>query len=111
MLSVTAAAGFIAGALGCAGMALAAEWEVKTVSEGGSACVIISQKRPISDGYQEVTAQFVVDGKTFSIQSDSVLDPSFNDIGLRVGNKEFIKADKIVKDRQAIFESEYGYLV
>jgi hypothetical protein len=91
--------------------ARAAEWEVKTVSEGGSPCVIVSQKKPISDGYQEVTAQFIVDGKTFAIQSDSVLDPSFNDIGLRVGGKEFFKADKVAKDRQAIFESEYASLV
>jgi hypothetical protein len=102
----------VAGALSSmANGARAAEWEVKTVSEGGNSCVIVSQKKPISDGYQEVTAQFIVDGKTFAIQSDSVLDPSFNDIGLRVGNKDFFKADKIAKERQAVFESEYASLV
>ena len=91
---------------------MAAEWEVKAVSEGGAnSCVIVSEKKPISDGYQEVTAQFVVDGKTIAIQSESVLDPSFNDIGLRVGKKEFVKADKVVKDRQAVFDTEYANLV
>jgi hypothetical protein len=51
-----------------------------------------------------------VDGKAVTIQSDSVVDPSFNDIGLRVGKKDFIKADKAA-DKQAVFESDYANLV
>ena len=91
--------------------AVAAEWEVKTPAEGGSnSCVIVSQKQAISDGYQESSIRFVVDGKAVTIQSDSVVDPSFNDIGLRVGKKEFIKADKAA-DKQVVFESDYANLV
>jgi hypothetical protein len=99
-------------ASGTASRSHASDWEVKSGGgEKGGSCVITSAKKAISDGYQEVTAWFVVDGKTVTLQSDSVLDPSFSDIGLRVGKKEFIKADKVVKERQAVFESEYANLV
>lgn len=90
----------------------AAEWEVKAISDGkAGACLIVSEKKPISDGYQEVTAQIVVDNKTVAVQADSVLDGSFSDLGLTVAKKDFIKADRIAKERQAVFESHYAELV
>jgi hypothetical protein len=90
----------------------AVEWEVKAVNDGKSgACLIVSEKKPISDGYQEVTAQILVDSKTVAVQSDSVLDGSFSDLGLTVGKKDYVKADRIAKERQAVFESHYAELV
>ena len=89
----------------------AADWEVKVVGDGKAGCLIVSDKKPISDGYQEITAQISVDNKTVAIQSDSVLDGSFSDLGVRIGNKDYIKADRIAKERQAVFESQYAELV
>ena len=100
----------ISGALACAltGQALAADWEVNTVSDAKkTSCFIASAKRPISDGYQEITAQIIVDDKSILVKSDSVLDPSFSDIGLKVGSREFVHADN-VKDKQAALDSTYG---
>ena len=88
----------------------AAEWEVKAVNDG-KGCQIVSAKKPISDGYQEISAQILVDSKTVAVQSDSVLDGSFSDLGLTVGKKDYIKADRIAKERQAVFESQYAELV
>jgi hypothetical protein len=90
----------------------AAEWEVKAVADGkAGGCLIVSAKKPISDGYQDITAQILVDSKTVAVQSDSVLDGSFSDLSVTVGKKDYIKADRIAKERQAVFESQYAELV
>lgn len=104
--------------LGCAaflvgsGQLYAADWEVKTVSDGKkNSCFVTSAIRPIFDGYQQVTAQIIIDAKGVAVKSDSVLDPGSSDIGLKVSKKDFIAADKVLKDKQAVFDSNYDSIV
>ena len=90
----------------------AADWEVKVVPDAKKkSCLVVSAAKSIFDGYQQVTAQIVVDGKSVAVRSDSVLDNGSSDIGFRVGKKELIAADKVVREKQALFDSNYENLV
>ena len=98
--------------LGTASSAFAKDWETKVVADGKkNSCVVVSAPRPINDGYQPVTAQIVVDSKSVSVKSDSVFDMGSSDIGFRVGKRDLIAADKVLKDKQAVFDSNYDTLV
>ncbi|MBI3052852.1 MAG: hypothetical protein HYY77_02200 [Betaproteobacteria bacterium] len=104
--------------VGCAaflaviGQSIAADWEVKNISDGKkNSCLVVSAAKSIFDGYQQVTAQIIVDNKSVAVKSDSVLDMGSSDIGLKVGKRDLVPADKIVKDKQAIFDSNYDEIV
>jgi hypothetical protein len=96
-----------------AGLATAAEnWEVSPAPRGGKkTCLLVSAKQPVNDGYQTVEAQIIVDGSTVVINSDSVLDPGFADIGLAVAKHPFIPADQVRDRKQVVFEKQYAKMV
>jgi hypothetical protein len=88
---------------------LAAEWTVKPGA--GTGCVLESSPESLPDGYQTTTARVRVDGKTVSVSSPSVLDPSFNDIGIAVDEESLVSMDRLADQRTAVFESRYGTLI
>ena len=67
--------------------------------------------QPVNDGYQQVQAQIVLEGRTVVVKSDSVLDGGFADIGLAVANHPFIPIDRIQDRKQAVFEKQYEKIV
>jgi hypothetical protein len=92
--------------------AVAENWQVSPAPRGGKkTCLLVSAKQPVNDGYQEVPAQIIVDGNTIVIESDSVLDPGFADIGLAVANHPFIPADQVRGRKQAVFEKQHAKIV
>jgi hypothetical protein len=91
---------------------LAADWQVDNIASGNkNYCVITSAKMPVDDGYQKVSAQIVVESNTVIVKTESELDPSFSDIGMRIGNRDFIPMDKVKQKKQAEFESNYAKIV
>jgi hypothetical protein len=99
-------------AAGAVSVASAANWEVSAAPRGGQkTCLLVSAKQPVNDGYQEVQAQIIVDGSAVVINSDSVLDPGFADIGLAVAKHPFIPADEVRARKQAVFEKQYAKIV
>ena len=92
--------------------AIAAEWQVnKELSSNKELCTITSAKMPVDDGYQKVNAQIVVDSKTIVVKTESELDPGFSDIGMKVGNRDWIPMDKVGQKKQAVFESNYAKII
>jgi hypothetical protein len=45
------------------------------------------------------------------VQAKAPLDASFSDIGLQVGNGEFILTDRIFEDRAVLFVSNYAKII
>ena len=87
----------------------AENWEVSQAT--GGSCLLASARQPVNDGYQEVKAQILVDGHTVVIETDSVLDGGFSDIGLKVANEPFVPVDQIRDRKKAVFEKQYGKIV
>lgn len=93
-------------------VATAADWQIGQAMGGSKAvCALNSAKNPVHDGYQQVSAQIIVDKDVVIVKSDSILDPSFSDIGMRVGDREFVPMDKVRDQKQAVFESNYSKIV
>jgi hypothetical protein len=90
--------------------AFAANWELNP-GAGGGACRLISAMQPVNDGYQEVQAQIVLEGRAVVVKSDSVLDDGFADIGIAVANHPFIPIDRIQDRKLAVFEKQYEKIV
>ena len=90
----------------------ATEWQVNQESgRDKNFCVITSAKMHVNDGYQEVSAQIIVDSNTVVVKTDSVLDPGFSDIGMSVGKRDLIMIDKVKQEKQAVFDSNYAKIV
>jgi hypothetical protein len=99
-------AGLAAGAMTAA---FAANWEVNPGP--GGACHLVSALRPVNDGYQEVQARILLEGRAVVVMSDSVLDGGSSDIGLAVANHPLIPMDRIRDLKQAVFEKQYEKIV
>ena len=108
---LSSVARYTAMALGLACAATAAWAENWEVTPGGGACLLASAKQPVHDGYQDVQAQILVDGRTIVVKTDSVLDGGFSDLGLKVANEPFIPIDGIRNRKQAVFEKQYARIV
>lgn len=93
-------------------MASAADWRAgQAAGSGKSRCILTSAKKPVHDGYQQVSAQIIVDGGAVIVKSDSVLDPGFSDIEMQVDEREFIPMDKVKDRKQAVFEANYSKII
>ncbi|HXZ96601.1 MAG TPA: hypothetical protein VEG37_06075 [Burkholderiales bacterium] len=91
---------------------MAAEWQVsKELSGNKDSCITTSAKMPVDDGYQKISAQIIVDSKTVTVKTESELDPGFSDIGLKVGNRDWIPMDKVGQKKLAVFETNYSKIV
>jgi hypothetical protein len=82
-------------------------WHVQRATEGGTVkCRIESEKVPINDGYQKVTAQLIVlADNTIQIVSLSTYDGGSGDIGIQVDKNAFVKFDKVVGDKVVTFDA------
>jgi hypothetical protein len=87
-----------------------AQWTVKQ-DPGTGKCVLESERKTLSDGYQETTLFLTVDGESVTAESKSVLDPGFPDNGLTVDANDFIPIDAVEKRNVAVFRKEYRKIV
>lgn len=91
-----------------------AEWTVKRLYNpmgNVERCVVESHVVPVSDGYQETEVSLVVSANTIVIKSKAPLDDSFGDIGLQVAKNDFIKMDKVIDERSALFAASYAKIL
>ena len=99
--------------LGAAPPEPVSHWRVTRVTEGGTVkCRLESDKAPVNDGYQNVTAQLVVTGdNVVQIVSLSTFDFGSADIGVQVDKNAFVKADKLAGDKIVVFEASAATLI
>jgi hypothetical protein len=99
--------------LGAAPPEPVSHWRVTRVTEGSTVkCRLESDKAPVNDGYQNVTAQLLVTaGGVVQIVSESTLDFGSADIGIQVDKDPFVKADKLAGDKTVVFEASAPTLV
>ena len=92
---------------------LPSAWRLQRTTEGGTVkCRIESEKAPVKDGYQDVTAQLVVPaGGGVLVVSESTFDAGSGDIGIQVDKNAFVKADKLAGDKTVVFETSGATLV
>jgi hypothetical protein len=88
-------------------------WHVQRFTEGTAVkCRIESDKAPVNDGYQSVTAKLVVtSNNVVQIISESTFDPGSGDIGLEVDRNAFVKFDKLAGDKTVVFETTAATLI
>jgi len=87
-----------------------AAWTVKRMyTTGGSVerCVVETEPVLVNDGYQETQATLLVSVDAVTVKTRAPLDDSFADLGLQVDGQEFIKIDKVVDERSAVFATSY----
>ena len=87
-----------------------AAWTVKRLyNQMGNLdrCVLESNAASVRDGYQETQASMIISVDAIMVKTKAPLDDSFGDIGLQVEKNDFIKMDKIVEERSALFASSY----
>ena len=92
----------------------AAEWSVKSVprTDGpGTRCVLESDRQGLSDGYQNTTAQVIVDARSVAVTSASSLDAGGGDIGLVVDQQALVPMDRLSGPKTALFDSQHARLV
>jgi len=92
--------------LGAAPAELPSTWHVVKTNEGGAVkCRMESEKAPVNDGYQNVTARLIVtSANVVQIVSESTFDGGSGDIGIQVDQKPLVKMDKLQGEKTAVFE-------
>jgi hypothetical protein len=82
-------------------------WHVQRITEAGAVkCRIESEKAPVNDGYQKVTAQLIVTpDNAVQIVSLSTFDGGSGDIGIEVDKNAFVKFDKLSNDKTVGFDA------
>ena len=73
--------------------------------QGKTACLIASAQIIVDDGQTTTPVRFVYNGKAFLVTTESNIDPSYPDVGLRVDAHPPIPIGDVYKDTNVIFES------
>jgi len=80
-------------------------WRLTKTNEGGTVkCRMESEKAPVNDGYQNVSARILVtpDG-VVQIVSESTFDAGSGDIGIQVDTRPLVKMDKLQGEKTVVF--------
>ena len=86
-------------------------WAQWTLKKDKGACALESNQMPVPDGYQESSARVSIDRKAIRVRTESVLDPSFTDLGLRVDDKGLVAIDGAPDRNEVIFEKGYARII
>jgi hypothetical protein len=71
-----------------------------------SRCLLTSEPQTTSDGYESTPVSLVFNGSSLLVVTESELDPSFNDLQLRVDDKPSIHSEKIVHKNTLVFDQD-----
>jgi hypothetical protein len=96
------------------GSGVRAEWTVshlldKTGQPKG--CHLITDTVTIHDGYDNTQVSIAIYNATIFVHTESILDTSFNDIGLQVDTDPFIAMTKAQDRKTAVFDTDYAILI
>jgi len=95
-------------------LAVAADWTQRAPLPGdrpGMRCILQTGPIDVFDGYQTTQAHVEVSPTKVTVRTTAVLDPGFNDVGLTVGNRPMVPADRYDGQRAVIFEKDYAGIV
>jgi hypothetical protein len=88
-----------------------AEWQVVHVSGQPGRCQLGTDPVQMFDGYGDTKLALLLVGDALLVRTDSNVDLSFNDVGLKVDGKEFIAADAVADEKDIVFRSELESIV
>jgi len=81
-------------------------WTVKHVPDpqgGHSRCMLESPGQVIDDGYTKTSVRLRVDRRLVQVDTESDIDPSFGDIGLRVDDGDRLRPDTVYAQQDLVF--------
>lgn len=65
----------------------------------------------MSDGYSETKVKLRLTADVLLIKTNSNIDLSFKDVGLKVDRNDFIAADDVMDEKNVVFRSELATIV
>ena len=92
-------------------MTINADWKIWNPPGISKGCVLETEDARMSDGYSKtkIKLRLMTDG--LLIKTNSNVDLSFKDVGLRVDQHDFIAADDIVDEKNLIFRTELDTII
>jgi hypothetical protein len=88
-------------------------WNIKkkTNTRSENYCVLESSTVRGSDGYQDIDVFMVLNSGMLLVKTPSFLDSSMGDLQLQVDNNPPVFADRVLKERAALFDSGFKQLL
>jgi hypothetical protein len=108
------AGALVFGVLGVVAQAVEPNWTVREVFDDQGVrgrCVLESAPQSIDDGHGETRIFLQLDEQWLRVITDSNIDVSFDDIALRVDDKEPIPMDGVQADTQVLFEESIATII
>jgi hypothetical protein len=81
-------------------------WAVKRVPDpqgGPSRCMLESPRQLIDDGYTKTSVRVRVDARLVQVDTESDIDLSFADVGLRVDDGNLLRPDTVHAQQDLVF--------
>jgi hypothetical protein len=81
-------------------------WAVRRVPDpqgGPSRCMLESSRQVIDDGYTKTTVRVRVDARLVQVDTESDIDLSFGDAGLRVDDGNLLRPDTVHAQQDLVF--------
>ncbi len=82
-----------------------ADWLVGDPAPGMTGCTLETEQISIFDGYSDTRLRLSMANSELRVKTESNIDTSFNDVGLAVDGKDFIPADGVVDEKNALFST------
>jgi hypothetical protein len=92
-------------------MTVNADWKVWNPPGNQKGCVLETENARMSDGYSETKVKLRLTADVLLIKTNSNIDLSFKDVGLKVDRNDFIAADDVMDEKNVVFRSELATIV
>jgi hypothetical protein len=92
-------------------MTINADWKIWNPPGISKGCVLETEDARMSDGYSETKVKLRLMTDSLLIKTNSNVDLSFKDVGLRIDYHDFIAADDIVDEKNVIFRSDLDKII
>ena len=96
------------------GMASDTNWSVREGPDpvsGGQRCLLESAEKTVDDGQTTTSMRVVFTGDAFVVITDSKVDLSYPDVGIRVDSQDAVPVDRMLGETSVVFDSDVDGLV
>lgn len=92
-------------------MVVNADWKIWNPPDISKGCVLETEDARMFDGYSKTKVKLKLTAGALQIKTNSNVDFSFKDVGIRIDYHDFIPADDIVDEKNVIFRSELDTII